>query len=68
MGGLMRNDLVRTKDRTPILADLPWIGRFWRGESEVAKKSNLLIFINAKLVDPSGTPRRGAVVKGAAAR
>ena len=67
MGGLMKNDLVRTKDRTPILADLPWIGRFWRGESEVAKKSNLLIFINAKLVDPSGTPRRGAVVKGATA-
>ena len=65
MGGLMKNDLVRTKDRTPILADLPWIGRFWRGESEVAKKSNLLIFINAKLVDPSGTPRRGATVKTA---
>ena len=65
MGGLMKNDLIRTKDRTPILADLPWIGRFWRGESEVAKKSNLLIFINAKLVDPSGTPRRGATVKTA---
>ena len=68
MGGLMKNDLIRTKDRTPILADLPWIGRFWRGESEVAKKSNLLIFINAKLVDPSGTPRRGSSKSATAAR
>lgn len=67
MGGLMKNDVIRTKDKTPILGDLPWIGRFWRGESEVAKKSNLLIFINAKLVDPSGTPRRGNVAKTATA-
>jgi general secretion pathway protein D len=58
MGGLTKESVVRTMDKTPILGDLPLIGRYWRGESEVAKKSNLLIFINAKLVDPAGKTRR----------
>jgi len=58
MGGLMTDQLIRTEDKTPILGDLPLIGRYWRGESEVATKANLLIFINAKLIDPSGQPRR----------
>jgi Flp pilus assembly secretin CpaC len=60
MGGLMRDNLVRTDDKTPILGDLPLIGRFWRGTSEVARKSNLMIFVNAKLIDPSGKARRRA--------
>ena len=54
MGGLMRDQLIRTDDKVPILGDLPLIGRFWRSNTEVAKKSNLMIFINAKLIDPSG--------------
>ncbi|NLF39262.1 hypothetical protein GX586_07440 [bacterium] len=58
MGGLMKDELVRTQDKTPILGDLPLIGRYWRSESEVAKKSNLLIFINAKLIDPNGQLHR----------
>jgi general secretion pathway protein D len=60
MGGLMRDNLIRTDDKTPILGDLPLIGRFWRGTSEVARKSNLMIFVNAKLIDPSGKARRRA--------
>ncbi len=58
MGGLMRDQLLRTDDKVPILGDLPLVGRFWRGQSEVAKKSNLMIFVNAKLIDPSGQVRR----------
>jgi type II secretory pathway component GspD/PulD (secretin) len=60
MGGLMRDNLVKTDDKTPILGDLPLIGRFWRGTSEVARKSNLMIFVNAKLIDPSGKARQRA--------
>jgi len=58
MGGLMRNNMLRTDDKVPILGDLPLIGRFWRSNSESARKSNLMIFINAKLIDPSGQMRR----------
>lgn len=61
MGGLMTDQIIRTQDKTPILGDLPWVGRFWRGESEVAKKSNLLVFLNAKIMDPAGRSiRRGS--------
>jgi len=58
MGGLMRNNIIRTDDKVPILGDLPLIGRFWRSNTESARKSNLMIFINAKLIDPSGQMRR----------
>ncbi|MCX7847959.1 MAG: hypothetical protein N2595_08030 [bacterium] len=58
MGGLMRDHIMRTDDKTPILGDLPLIGRFWRGQTEVASKANLMIFLNAKLIDPSGQTRR----------
>lgn len=58
MGGLMRDYIMRTDDKTPILGDLPLIGRFWRGQTEVARKSNLMIFLNAKMIDPSGQTRR----------
>jgi len=54
MGGLMRDELVRTDDKVPIIGDLPLIGRFFRGKSEVEKKSNLMIFVTAKIIDPSG--------------
>ncbi len=54
MGGLMHDQIIKTHDKTPIFGDLPLIGRFFRGESEVSKKSNLLVFLTAKLIDPSG--------------
>ena len=58
MGGLMRDELVKTQDKVPIIGDLPLIGRFFRGESQVEKKSNLMVFITAKIIDPAGRSRR----------
>ena len=63
MGGLMHEQLVKTHDKTPIIGDLPLIGRFFRGESEVSKKSNLLVFLTAKLIDPSGQTHHVASVQ-----
>ncbi|RLD11352.1 MAG: hypothetical protein DRI44_03775 [Chlamydiae bacterium] len=63
MGGLMHEQLVKTNDKIPIFGDLPLIGRFFRGESEVSKKSNLLVFLTAKLIDPSGQTRHIASAK-----
>jgi len=63
MGGLMHEQLIKTQDKTPIIGDLPLIGRFFRGESEVSKKSNLLVFLTAKLIDPSGQTHQVASVR-----
>lgn len=37
-----------------MLGDLPVLGRFFRSESKVARKSNLLIFITPTIIDPAG--------------
>jgi general secretion pathway protein D len=56
MGGLIREELTKTKDKIPLLGDLPLIGRLFRSEGEYSKKKNLVIFVTARLVDPSGKP------------
>ncbi len=63
MGGLIREELVKVKDKIPFLGDIPLIGRLFRSEGEYSRKKNLLIFVTARLVDPSGKPiNRGDVV------
>lgn len=56
MGGLIREDLVKIKDKIPGLGDIPLIGRLFRSEGEYSRKKNLLIFVTARLVDPAGKP------------
>ena len=62
MGGLIREDLVTIKDKVPILGDIPLLGRLFRNEGEYSQKENLLIFVTARLVDPSGKPIHKAEV------
>lgn len=54
MGGLMREQLSRVDDKIPLLGDIPLIGRLFRSEGEYSQKSNLLIFVTARLVNPAG--------------
>ena len=56
MGGLIREELVTYKDKIPFLGDIPIIGRLFRSEGQQSRKTNLLIFVTARLVDPSGKP------------
>lgn len=56
MGGLIREDLIKIKDKVPGLGDIPLIGRLFRSEGEYSRKKNLLIFVTARLVDPAGKP------------
>ncbi len=56
LGGLMREDVQKTEDRTPIIGDIPIIGRLFRTQAEQHQKRNLVIFVTARLVTPSGAP------------
>ncbi|MCC5847740.1 MAG: hypothetical protein JJU29_06550 [Verrucomicrobia bacterium] len=56
MGGLIREDLTTFSDKVPLLGDIPLIGRLFRSEGKRSEKRNLLIFVTASLVDPSGNP------------
>ena len=48
----MREDVQKTEDRTPIIGDIPLVGRLFRTNSEQHTKRNLVIFVTARLVTP----------------
>jgi general secretion pathway protein D len=54
LGGLMREDVQKTEDRTPIIGDIPIVGRLFRSNSEQHLKRNLVIFVTARLINPGG--------------
>ncbi len=60
IGGLMREDIQSVNDKVPILGDIPFLGRLFQTKSENRIKSNLIIFVTAQIIDPTGRPLRGA--------
>lgn len=56
LGGLMREDVQKTEDRTPILGDIPIVGRLFRTNADQHIKRNLIIFVTAHIVNPAGQP------------
>ena len=54
LGGLITGNTLKTKDKVPVLGDLPWLGRFFRSESNSDSKKNLLIFVTPTIIDPAG--------------
>jgi len=50
----MREDVQKTEDHTPILGDIPIVGRLFRTNAEQHIKRNLIIFVTARLVNPGG--------------
>ncbi|MEI8311690.1 MAG: Amuc_1098 family type IV pilus outer membrane protein [Verrucomicrobiota bacterium] len=58
LGGLIREDVQKTQDKVPILGDIPLAGRLFRSDSSQKIKSNLIIFVTARLMDAEGRPIR----------
>lgn len=54
VGGLHQAKIDEVNDSVPILGDLPFIGRFFQSKGYRPSKRALVIFVNAKLVDPTG--------------
>lgn len=54
LGGLMKDTTTATVTKVPVLGSLPLIGKLFRKEEESAERSNLLIFLTAHVVSPSG--------------
>ena len=56
LGGLIREDVQKVEDRTPIIGDIPLVGRLFRTNVDQHIKRNLIIFVTARLVTPGGQP------------
>jgi len=64
LGGLMREDVQKVQDKTPILGDAPLVGSLFRSSSNQRIKRNLLIFVTAGLLDPAGQSLIKAIENG----
>jgi general secretion pathway protein D len=58
LGGLIREDIQKTRDKIPLLGDIPLAGRLFRSNVEQKIKRNLIIFVTAQLMDAEGRPVR----------
>lgn len=58
IGGLLSENVQKVEDKVPIFGDLPLVGRFFRSNVDSHIKKNLMIFVTAKTVDPSGNSAR----------
>jgi general secretion pathway protein D len=54
LGGLMREDVQKVEDKTPIIGDIPFVGRAFRTNVDQHIKKNLIIFVTARVVTPAG--------------
>jgi general secretion pathway protein D len=54
LGGLISDSVQKIKDKVPVLGDLPLVGRFFRSESSLTEKGNLVIFVTPTIIDPAG--------------
>jgi general secretion pathway protein D len=55
LGGLITSSVISTKDKVPMLGDLPLLGRLFQSQSKNTEKKNLMIFVTATIVDPAGS-------------
>ncbi len=62
VGGLMRENVQNVEDKVPILGDLPLIGRLFQTKAENHIKSNLIIFVTARIIDATGQPVSQTIV------
>jgi general secretion pathway protein D len=54
LGGLVSSQVSSTKDKVPIVGDVPLVGRLFQSASKTTSKNNLMIFVTATIIDPSG--------------
>jgi type II secretory pathway component GspD/PulD (secretin) len=54
IGGLISSSTASTKDKVPVLGDLPAVGVLFQSSSKSVQKKNLMIFVTSTIVDPAG--------------
>ena len=54
MGGLMREEVTKSVDRIPVLGHLPLLGNLFSRKVDNKQKRNLLIFVTASIIAPTG--------------
>ena len=51
IGGLIQDEVSETERKVPLLGDIPWVGRLFKGTYSVKSKNELVIFLSPKIVN-----------------
>ncbi|MFW6162031.1 MAG: type II secretion system protein GspD, partial [Planctomycetota bacterium] len=54
LGGLIQQKKIQVRSKVPILSDIPVLGQFFTRSTYRDEKTNLLIFVQAELITPTG--------------
>jgi general secretion pathway protein D len=54
LGGLIAENVTKTREKVPVLGDIPMLGRLFRSETADSTKKNLVIFVTPTIIDPAG--------------
>jgi len=58
IGGLLESRIDDVQDQTPILGDIPLVGRFFQTKARKPIRTAVIFFINVEMIDPTGRPYR----------
>lgn len=54
LGGLVKESRTKTITKVPLLGSIPILGNLFKKDSDVVQRKNLMIFVTAKVLSPSG--------------
>jgi len=54
LGGLIAESVRKSREKVPVLGDIPFLGRLFRSEAADSTKKNLVIFVTPTIIDPAG--------------
>ena len=52
IAGLIQDEYSETERKVPILGDIPWLGRLFKGTYTAKQKSELVIFLSPRIIEP----------------
>lgn len=58
IGGMLKQEVTDVKDKTPVLGDIPVVGRLFQSEANSTRSIAVLFLVNVELLDPTGRPYR----------
>lgn len=58
IGGVLKDEIQDVQDKTPILGDIPFVGRLFQSDARSHRSTAILFLVNVELLDPTGRPYR----------
>lgn len=57
LGSFAKRSMVDVESGIPLLMDIPWLGRLFRRDRQVARDDRLIVFVSPRIVDSGASPR-----------